>query len=229
MRHQYRDILEEAVAASANREDFDEMLLRATKRHLPVRYHSHFISMLEEILALAEKMEMTNRQAARAILESMDVPPASKEPARHQPADPKGAVAVPAATAQPTAKILAVSKEVKVVVAPSNANGSVQGVASSPQPADSGPPEASKILDLGGVRPDTLSQEVRNKLSRMVKARKEKAEWDGDSGDEADARLFFKGSQRCPPQIPSRNPQEPAAEKGEAGPSPKSQDDSEEE
>jgi hypothetical protein len=50
--------------------------------------------------------------------------------------------------------------------------------------------------------PEILPPEVKDKLTKVVKARKQKAEWQDDSGGEVDPHLFFKGSQRCPPHVP---------------------------
>jgi hypothetical protein len=175
MREQYLEILEEAVAASANREDFDEILLRVTKRHLPVKYHTHFIAMLDEILKEAEEKGMTNRQAAMEILKET-IPVRPKE-------DRRPAVA-PA--------VIPIEKEAAGMVAP------------EPSPGDAPAPDAPKILDLGGARPETLPPEVKDKLTKIVKARKQKAEWSDDSGEEVDPHLFFKGSQRCPPHVPAK-------------------------
>lgn len=232
MRQQYREILEEAVAASASREDFDEMLLRATKRHLPVRYHSHFISMLGEILDRAEKREMTNRQAAREILSEMEGPADQHDPQRAQ--SPAPAPLTPARNV-PAAETLPVPPGEEGKPAPGPPVPARKGE-DADVPAGTPPPEecanaaeAPKILDLGGVRPDTLSPQMRDKLSKLVKAKKPKAEWEDASAGEVDPGLFFKGHQRCPPQVLPKKPAKPAAEKGEADGSAEPQDDSEEE
>jgi hypothetical protein len=202
MREQYREILEEAVAASANREDFDEMLLRVTKKHLPVRYQTHFIAMLEDILKEAENKGVTNRQAALEIL---------KETLPVTPKEVKGPAAVSAVPPK--------EKEAPDSALP----------APAPSPQDSAAPEAPKILDLGGMRPETLPPEVKDKLSKMVKVQKKKAEWDDDSGGEVDPVLFFKGSQRCPPPVPAGKPKKGAGEKDENEIPEKEPDKSEEE
>jgi len=218
MREQYLEMLEEAVAASANREDFDEMLLRVTKRHLPVKYHTHFIAMLDEILKEAEEKGMTNRQAAMEILKGAKGPGTS-HPAAHyetllRKAPPSGHPDLP-----PVAQTIpARPKEDKRPAAATQAHpveneaAADDGHASSP--VDENAAEAPKILDLGGMKPETLPPEVKVKLTKIVKARKQKAEWDDDSGGDVDPRIFFKGSQRCPPQIPVK-PQK--AEPGKDG------------
>jgi hypothetical protein len=87
MREEDREILEEAVNRSAGGEDFDEMLLRATKKHLPMKYLKHFHLMLEEVLKEADERGVTNRQAAQGIIRRLPAPenpppaPAERHPA----------------------------------------------------------------------------------------------------------------------------------------------------
>ena len=75
MRDEDQEILEEAIRNSAAGEDFDEMLLRATKKHLPRRYHKQFTVILEEVVMEADERCLSNRQAAQNLLKGC----ASKE------------------------------------------------------------------------------------------------------------------------------------------------------
>jgi len=229
MREQYRDILEDALAASANREDFDEMLLRATKRHLPVKYHSHFISMLEEILAEAERKGLTNRQSARAIVDGMSIPTTTTEPVRHAPPLQKKVVVGPTRRVPVAETIPVPPKEVRAHAEHKDEKAMVLVDADSEPPGDASGPDAPKILDLGGVRPDTLSPEIKDKLSKLVKARKQKADWEDGSGEQVDNGLFFRGTQRCPPQVLTKKPDKVAGSKEEAERTPAPADGSEEE
>ena len=79
MREEHRDILEEAIRTSAGGADFDEMLLRAAKKHLPRRYNVHFTAMLDEVLTVADETGLTNRQAAQALLKELKAPAGTEE------------------------------------------------------------------------------------------------------------------------------------------------------
>jgi hypothetical protein len=210
MREQYREILEDAIASSQNREDFDEMLLRSTKKQLPMKYHTHFLAMIEEVLKEAESRGMTNRQAAQQILngmkdrtpppvvappEALPRQPVSAGPAR-QPSVLEAVPVMPKGDKRPAD----VASEPPRQIRPDMDNEPEDG----PSSGEGEPADAPKILDLGGVHPETLPPEVKDKLSKMVKVEKQKAEW-GEAPDEAPAPgIFFKGSQRCAPDAPEK-------------------------
>jgi hypothetical protein len=87
MRDEDREILEEAIRNSAAGEDFDEMLLRTTKKHLPRKYHRQFTVLLEEILNEAEERCLSNRQAAQNMLKAVVAGKSVQRP-QHAPAPP---------------------------------------------------------------------------------------------------------------------------------------------
>jgi len=103
MRAEDIEIIEEAVRNSDKGADFDEMLLRATKKHLPRKYHKHVSVILEEIISEADDKGLTNRQAAVSLLRMArglpgaipSIPPPEPEHvAKPQPAAAKGTVQV---------------------------------------------------------------------------------------------------------------------------------------
>ena len=111
MRAEDIEIIEEAVHNSDKGADFDEMLLRATKKHLPRKYHKHISVILEEIISEADDKGLTNRQAAVSLLRMArgqpgaipSIPPPEPEhAARPQTAAAKGTVQV-AVCAPPSA------------------------------------------------------------------------------------------------------------------------------
>jgi len=226
MREEYREILEDAVMDSMGGEDFDEMLLRAAKKHLPLKYNKHFSAMLDEVLAEAGNKGITNRQAAQALLRNLKAPEAQAP----RPVKLPEALPVPSSPAT-TAYI----REVPVVqpAAPRPGGVTTQPHAQPPRlpqpprpekaPAPGAPPptkglerdecvkEMPKILDLAGAHPETLPPEVKDKLTKLVKVQKKKAEWSEGPEEGPDPTMFFKGSQRVPPVVHSV---EPAAEDG---------------
>jgi len=68
MRSEDLEIIEEALRNSTQGADFDEMLLRAVKKHLPRKYHKHFSIILEEIVNEADEKGISNRQAAASLV-----------------------------------------------------------------------------------------------------------------------------------------------------------------
>ena len=248
MREEHREILEEAVRTSAGGEDFDEMLLRAAKKHLPRRYNVHFTTMLDEVLRVADETGLTNRQAAQALLKEMRTPAGTEArplyptiaqvpqaplhrtapaPSREVPE----AIPLPIKAGTPLRTGTPVRKDGQMrteepVMAPDQ-HAAVQKVvrklASAPeeegkrdldapleQDSDA---EGKRILDLLGAHPETFSTDVREKLKKVVKVEKKKAEWPEAPDGEPDPTIWFKGSQPCPPPAPPRRHEKEALRK----------------
>ena len=235
MRDEDQEILEEAIRNSMGGEDFDEMLLRATKMHLPRMYHRHFSVMLEEILTVADELGVSNRSAAQSLAKR----PASAPllPASRAPVPPKPSALAPAEKpADPTDDIIARHLNQSPAAPKAEISGG-QGIApapprekvSDPEPKTEKPksgepmeedavlgpsqgsveklPEEQKILDLGGTSPESLPPELKDKLRKLVKAQKRKQDWEEGAPEEEPAPgLFFKGQQRAPPFVPLTKP-----------------------
>jgi hypothetical protein len=228
MREEDRVILEEAIRNSAGGDDFDEMLLRATKKHLPRKYHRQFSVFLEEILGQADELGVSNRLAAQSILKRLAPP--------EKPADPLEDVLARHVARPPAAP----APEAKAVIAPAVApaekaplpepgalksagekDGHEEAVDETGDGAMEKLPEEQKILDLGGTSPDSLSPEMKEKLRKLVKAQKRKQAWeDGTSTDEPEPGLFFKGQQRAPPFVPLGRPVKNDEKKAESAEKP---------
>jgi|GEM_PF-1909316 len=198
MRETDREILEEAIRNSGMGEDFDEMLLRAIKRQLPRSYHRQFSVILGEIIEEADALGTGNRAAAQSLLRKgaavtdapgrpLPAPPASLPPI--EVAQPGPVTGRPAAVAPPATAPAPTAEPAGSETTGEPSGGSVERL-----------PEEQRILDLGGTSPESLSPEMRDKLSKLVKAQKRRQEWQEDqSAEEPDPGLFFKGQQRVPP------------------------------
>jgi hypothetical protein len=215
MREEDIVILEEAIRNSAGGEDFDEMLLRATKKHLPRKYHVQFSVLLEDVLREADERGASNRSAAQALVQRPARPLKKQDiadevlarhlgpqpsPAREEPPAPR--IAAPEATAIRTPVPAPLKEEPAPAGAmTADAVGEPAGV-----PVEK-LPEEQKILDLGGTSPDSLSPEMQEKLRKLVKAQKRRKDWEeGASDEKPDPGLFFKGQQRAPPFVPLGRP-----------------------
>lgn len=239
MREEHREILEEAVRASACGEDFDEMLLRAAKKHLPRRYNVHFTTMLDEVLRVADETGLTNRQAAQALLKDMRAPaeaevrplyptisPVPPAPPHRTitgpPREVPEAIPLPMSAETPIRTGTPVRKDGPMrtgepVRAPDQHAAVpkvVRKLAPVPEEEKGAGPDAplepdsdaegKKILDLLGAHPETFSTDMREKLKKVVKVEKKKAEWPEAADGEPDPTVWFKGSQRCPPAAPPK-------------------------
>jgi hypothetical protein len=235
MREEDQEILEEALRNSGGGEDFDEMLLRATKKHLPRKYHRQFSVMLEEILKEADELGVSNRSAAQSLARKLG--PSPFVPGRPAPVPPVP-VAQPAPERKPDPAVDILSRHLHQAPAPANnetANLRVAPIAPLPEkeekkepdgdrPVAEAPaqeeagaepsggsveklPEEQKILDLGGTSPDSLPPELKDKLRKLVKAQKRRQAWEEGAPEEEPAPgLFFKGQQRAPPFVPLSRP-----------------------
>jgi len=255
MREEDREILDEAIRNSAGGDDFDEMLLRATKKHLPRKYHRQFSVILEEILALADDLGTSNRSAALSLARKPAEAPAA--PAKQVPAPPRlPAPEIAGKKADPTDDLIA--RHLNLPKAPANADAAGdRNAAAVPQPEmpvaltteadkpaldepgkaeDGGKPaegsveklpEEHKIVDLGGTSPDSLPPELKDKLRKLVKAQKRKQAWEEGAPEEEPAPgIFFKGQQRAPPFVPLTKPApKPEAKNGPAEKKPVGEDE----
>ncbi len=255
MREEDREILEEAIRNSAGGEDFDEMLLRSTKKHLPRKYHRQFSVLLDEVLKVADELGVSNRSAAQSIAKT----PALLSPAGARPfgIEPMPvAPAPPARMADPTDEII--SRHPNQPLAPPRADaagerkaapimqpdrpagpppggerpvqGMPEGTGNASVPSEGSVeklPEEQKIVDLGGTSPDSLPPELQDKLRKLVKAQKRKQAWEEGAPEEEPAPgLFFKGQQRAPPFVPLTKPApKPKTEAGQAEKGPEGADD----
>lgn len=225
MREEYREILEDAVMDSMGGEDFDEMLLRAAKKHLPQRYNKHFSAMLDEVLAEAGNKGITNRQAAQSILRNLKAPEVqAPRPVKLPEALPPPSPPAPAASLR--------EEPATTLVAPRTGAGASKAPAQPrPPPQQTQPPrpekappagaqppvevaleyegvkEMPKILDLAGAHPETLPPDVKDKLTKLVKVQKKKSDWSEGPEEGPDPTMFFKGSQRVPPVVQAREPE----------------------
>ncbi|MGQ9582161.1 MAG: hypothetical protein ACUVV6_01435 [Thermoplasmatota archaeon] len=204
------ELVEEALGASGAGEDFDEILLRTVKRHLPASYHRRFAGLMEEILQIAGKMGSTNRQAARELVtEARAATPsdaergAPGEPILQEPLTPAGAGPA-AALAEPGS---AGSGPVEGGPQAEAGAGSGETGAEGPVKTESEAlPAVESILDLGGTAPESLPPEMKDKLRRVVKVQKPKPDWEEGPQEELDPTIWFKGSQRAPAQLPLAPP-----------------------
>jgi hypothetical protein len=248
MRKEHREILEEAVRASAGGEDFDEMLLRAAKKQLPRRYNVHFTAMLDEVLTVADETGLTNRQAAQALLKELKTPAGTEAGPSHTSATPvrpalyrrtaaspprevPEAILLPMNVEAPVKTGMPVKKEAPMSttepVRPPDQHAAVPRVvrklATAPEGEEGNGPQATlevdsdaegkNILDLLGAHPETFSTDVREKLKKVVKVEKKKAEWPEAADERPDPAIWFKGSQRVPPPAPLKRPEKKTVRK----------------
>jgi len=219
MREEDREILQEAVNRSAGGDDFDEMLLRATKKHLPRVYNKRFAAVLEEILNEADERGLSNRQAALSLLKTAgpmipvpERPPILRPPAAF-PAVATSRVAPPVPAEEPPSGTI--PDELRPKPEASSVAPEAAPPAIAPGEEEAGGtddsveklPETSKIVDLGGTRPESLPPELQDKLKKLVKAQKKRQAWEeGAPDEETEPGLFFKGAQRAPPIVPLKRP-----------------------
>jgi len=235
MREEDREIVEEAIRKSGGGEDFDEMLLRATKKHLPRNYHRQFGLMLEEILKEADGLGVSNRIAAQSLMKKLGSAPKVTDaaedvlvrilerppaPTKAETAGPRGAAPAPTPIMEPLPEPTA---------GPSVAGtGDGEGTKEAPPEGSVEKlPEEQKILDLGGTHPESLSPEIKDKLRKLVKAQKAKKAWEEGAPEEEPAPgLFFKGQQRAPPFVPLSKPAKKEEDRmAPAGKSPVAEDE----